>query len=125
MSEETTLARLNAKYIESYMTADTDWYDRHLTEDFVCIRSDGSVLDKSQFLRDTAEGPDVTEYRLEHVKIRLLGQTALVHGTGLFTRQDGTQGTSVYTDVYTRIGDEWKVVAAQITRTAAAKQPAG
>jgi ketosteroid isomerase-like protein len=117
MSDETTLSRLNARYIESFMKADVDWYREHLADDFVCIESNGSVLDKDRFLRKTAEGPDLADYRLAQVQIRLYGDFALVHGMGLFRRRDATTGTSRYTDVYRRVGDGWKVISAQITRT--------
>lgn len=118
MSDEHTLTRLNARYIESLMKADVEWYREHLAEDFVCIEANGTVLDKERFLRKTAEGPDLADYRLTQVQIRLFGDLALVHGMGLFRRRDATTGTSRYTDVYRRVdGDEWKVVSAQITRT--------
>ena len=82
MSEETTLRKLNASYINSYLTGDVVWYDEHLDDDFICIQSDGSVLDKPRFLFQTARGPDVAQYQLDQVRIRIIGSTALVHGTG-------------------------------------------
>jgi ketosteroid isomerase-like protein len=115
-SDESTLTDLNKRYIESFMKADVDWYREHLADDFMCIEANGSVLDKAQFLRKTAEGPDLADYRLEQVRIRIFGDVALVHGKGLFRRRDATTGTSRYTDVYLRVGGEWKAISAQITR---------
>ncbi len=117
MSDESTLAQLNAGYIESLLKGDVEWYREHLAEDFLCIESNGSVLDKSEFLQKTAAGPDLAEYRLEQVKIRIYGDVALVHGKGLFRRRDATTGTSRYTDIYLRIGTQWKAISAQVTRT--------
>lgn len=117
MSDESTLAQLNAGYIESLLKGDVEWYREHLAEDFLCIESNGSVLDKSEFLQKTAAGPDLAEYRLEQVKIRIYGDVALVHGKGLFRRRDATKGTSRYTDIYLRIGTQWKAISAQVTRT--------
>jgi hypothetical protein len=125
VSEETTLRRLNAGYINSYLTGDVVWYDAHLDDDFICIQSDGSVLDKPRFLFHTARGPDVSRYQLDQVRIRVIGTTALVHGTGLFTTPDGHEGTSRYTDVYAKLGGRWKVVAAQVTRAMNAPPKAG
>ena len=62
--------------------------------------------------------PDVAAYRLANVRVRLYGGVALVQATGRFTRPDGRRGTSRYTDVYVRRNGTWKVVSAQITRTA-------
>src|SRR3989442_12213541 len=98
-TDRTTLERLNQEYVDAFMKADVDWYREHLAEDFVCIESDGSVLHKQQFLVNAAKGPDVADYNLEHVDGRIYGDTALVHATGLWTRQDGSMGMSRYIDV--------------------------
>ena len=116
-SDKLTLVRLNQEYVEAFMNADVDWYREHLAEDFVCIESDGSVLDKSEFLTNTARGPDVADYRLQNVDVRIYGSAALVQATGLWTGKNGTKGMSRYIDVYAKSGEEWKTVSAQITRT--------
>ena len=115
-SDKTTLERLNQEYVAAFLNADVDWYREHLAEDFVCIESDGSVLHKQQFLVSTAKGPDVADYNLEHVDVRIYGDAALVQATGLWTRQDGSMGVSRYIDVYVKKEAEWKTVSAQITR---------
>src|SRR5437899_12645462 len=95
-SDRVTLERLNQKYVDAFMKANVEWYREHLAEDFVCIESDGSVLHKQEFLVNTAKGPDVADYNLEHVEVRVYGDTALVQATGLWTRQDGSTGMSTY-----------------------------
>src|SRR5260370_11530806 len=117
-SSDRNIWQLNRQYIEAYMRSDVGWYREHLADDFVCIESDGSVLGKTAFLEQTAKGPDVAAYKLDEVHVRIYGVAALVQATGLFTRKDGSHGKSRYTDVYVRTGDVWKVVSAQITRTA-------
>ena len=57
--DQTRLEHLNAEYVRAFMSSDVNWYEEHLVDDFVCIESDGSILNKSQFLSKTAEGPDV------------------------------------------------------------------
>jgi len=115
MSDETTIRDLNEQYVDSFMKADVEWYRHHLADEFVCIESDGSILDKTQFLRQTAAGPGVKSFQLDDARIRLYGDVALVHGLGTFTRLDGTIGTSRYTDVYARVDGRWKAISAQIT----------
>ena len=119
-SSRETLRRLNREYIDAYMETDVGWYRRHLARDFVCIESDGSVQTRARFLAEAARGPDVAAYRLAEVRVRFYGGggVALVQATGRFTRPDGRRGTSRYTDVYVRKNGDWKVVSAQITRTA-------
>ena len=116
-SNKITLEQLNKGYIEAYMSADVGWYERHLADDFVCIESDGSVLNKAQFLSKTAKGPDVDDYKLQEVNVRIYGVVALVQATGLFARRDESRGVSRYTDVYVQTQGAWKAVSAQITRT--------
>ena len=118
MSQETQLRRLNEQYVKASLAGDVDWYRAHLAEDFVCIDSDGSVLDKAAFLRLTAQGSDLAEYRLDEVSIRIYGDVALIRANGSWKTKTGVPGVSRYTDIYVRTGNEWKAVSAQITRPA-------
>jgi ketosteroid isomerase-like protein len=117
--DKTKLERLNQEYVDAFMNADVDWYHNHLAEDFICIESDGSILNKSQFLANTAKGPDVADYKFEQVEVRIYGDTGLVQATGFWIGKNGSKGMSRYIDVYVRIAGEWKTVSAQITRTSA------
>jgi hypothetical protein len=120
--DEAVLKHLNQQYITAFLKSDVAWYQQHLTEDFVCISSDGTMLDKSAFLRDTANGPgNVTDYRVVELRIRIIADTALIHAQGLATRKDGSTSTSRYTDVYVRVHGEWKAASAQITGIKPAK----
>lgn len=116
-SDLITLKRLNQEYVDAFMNADVDWYQEHLAEDFVCVESDGSVLNKIQFLSNTVKGPDVIDYKLHEVDVRIYGNAALVRATGVWIKEEGSMGMSRYTDVYIRTNNEWKAVSAQITRT--------
>jgi len=115
-TDRATLERLNQEYVDAFMNADVDWYREHLAEDFVCIESDGSVLNKQEFLANTVKGSDVSDYKLEHVDVRIYGDAALVQATGLWTREDGSMGMSRYIDVYVKQNERWKTVSAQISR---------
>ena len=116
VTDERTLRDLNNEYIRAFMTGDVPWYQQHLSEDFVCIEYDGSVLKKPEFLAQAGLGPDVAEYKLDKVDVRIYGDVSLVQATGLFRRKDGSLGTSRYIDVYVRKPDGWKAVSAQVTR---------
>jgi ketosteroid isomerase-like protein len=115
-SEQTTLEQLNKEYVDAFMNADVEWYQEHLAEDFVCIESDGSVLNKNQFLLNTAKGPDVDDYMLHDVGVRIYGTVAIVQATGSWIGKDNAKGISRYTDVYVKSKGDWKTVSAQITR---------
>lgn len=115
-SDKTIFERLNQEYVDAFMNADVEWYRKHLAEDFVVIESDGSVLNKTEFLTNAAKGPDVVDYKLQDVDVRIYGNAALVQATGVWTEQDGSRGMSRYTDVYVQSVAGWKTVSAQITR---------
>jgi ketosteroid isomerase-like protein len=118
-ADEATLTQLNQQYVNAFLNSNVEWYQEHVIDDFVCIESDGTMLDKASFLLDTAKGPGaVAAYRLVTVRVRILGETAFIHAQGQATRTDGTQIHSRYTDVWVRQRGEWKAASAQITRIA-------
>src|SRR5579859_2622481 len=102
LSDRERLLELNRGYIAAFLNADVGWYREHLAEEFVCIESDGTVLDKATFLDDCAKGPDVASYELAETEVRIYGETALVQARGDFVRRDGSRGVSRYTDVWVR-----------------------
>jgi ketosteroid isomerase-like protein len=108
------LHELNAHYIRAFIESDTDWYDRNLTDDFVCIRGDGRRIDKAEFLRITAEGPGVTDVTVDDIDVRPLGDVALVHGVTSYTHA-GSPMSRRYTDVWLRRDGRWLAAAGQIT----------
>jgi len=115
-ADKITLEQLNQEYVDAFMNADVEWYRKHLADDFVVIESDGSVFNKAEFLTNAARGPDVVDYKLQDVDVRIYGNAALVQATGVWTGPDGSKGMSRYTDVYVQTVAGWKTVSAQITR---------
>lgn len=113
-SDSAILLQLNQEYVDAFMNADVDWYREHLADDFEVIDSDGSLLNKTDFL-NTLKGPDVIDYKLDSVEVRLYREVALVRATGRWTGKNGCHGLSRYTDVYLKTTIGWKVVSAQIT----------
>lgn len=116
--DEKLIRQLNEQYVEAFLKSDVGWYQKHLADDFICITSSGDILDKPAFSQNTAKGTDVVSYKLDQVRVRFYGNTAVVQATGLFARKDGSPGRSRYIDVYVRTGNDWRVVSAQITRVA-------
>ncbi len=116
MLDEAVIRNLNGGYITAFMTSNTEWYERHLTRDFTCAVPDGPVLDRAAFIARAAAGPDIVEYQLERVRVRVDGDTATVDGSGSYLAADGTRGVSRYTDAYRRVGGEWKVCRAMFAR---------
>jgi ketosteroid isomerase-like protein len=118
MTREEELTQLNEQYVRASLAGDVEWYREQLSDDFVCVDSDGSVLDKTAFLKMTAQGSELATYNLDEVNIRFYGDVALVRATGSWVAKDGTPGVSKYTDVYALLDGAWRTVSAQITRPA-------
>lgn len=110
------IRRLNEEYIRATLESDADWFQEHLASEFACIESDGSLLDRDEFLRASAKPSDIGKYELESVNVRFYSMAALVRAHGLWTSRDGKPGRSRYVDVYALRGDCWQVVSAQVTR---------
>ena len=110
------LRALNAGYIQAFMSEDAAWYDAHLADDFICVRADGSVLDRATFLAATKPGSAAESYDLDDVTVRVHGESAYVTALGSWRRKDGSTGQTRYIDAYVKTNGEWKVVSAQLTK---------
>jgi ketosteroid isomerase-like protein len=110
------LRQLNAGYIRAFLEEDAGWYDAHIADDFICVRTDGSVVNRADFLAATKPGSAAAEYSLADVVVRIHGESAYVTALGSWRRHDGSTGQTRYIDAYAKIDGEWKVVSAQLTK---------
>ena len=115
-SELETLAGLNRDYIESVQHSDVERFDEILADDFLCSNPDGSLVDRETFLEQTAKPVTITNLRAHDVKIRLMGELAIVHARTTYTLPDGREATGRYTDVWARRDGRWLAVAAHVMR---------
>jgi ketosteroid isomerase-like protein len=111
------LQELNAGYIRSVRESDVAWFERHLATDFVNGSADGTLADRAQFLKLIARPIAVANFRCDDVRIRVLGEVAIIHGRTLYTKPDGSQGAGRYTDVWARRNGAWVCASADVTRT--------
>jgi heme-degrading monooxygenase HmoA/ketosteroid isomerase-like protein len=110
------LQRLNESYIRSVRTSDARWFEEHLAEDFVNSNPDGSLVDRAGFLAQVTRPMTLSNFRVEDVAIRILGDTAIIHGKTIYRKADGQPATGRYTDVWARRKGRWLCVAAHVTR---------
>jgi ketosteroid isomerase-like protein len=114
-TDEQLIRDLNAGYVRAFLNSDADWYDRHLTPDFMCILTNGTPVDRATFLANARKPHTTVTYDLSEVSVRVHGDAALVSALGTWTRKDGTSGRTRYVDVWVRKDGEWKAVSAQLT----------
>lgn len=112
-----TLQQLNHHYVRSVAEADVGWFDRHLSEDFHNTNPDGGLIERAAFLVQIGRGSAVKDLREHDVKIRLLGDFAIIHARTSFTRADGTPGGGWYTDDWRLEAEGWRCVSAHVSRS--------
>jgi ketosteroid isomerase-like protein len=111
-----TLRKLNQDYIDSVAKSDVRRFDEILAEDFLNTNPDGSLVDKKAFLAQIGKLAAVKGLQCDDVRIRVLGDFAIIHGRTLYTKPDGQPGAGRYTDVWALQDGKWLCVAAQVMR---------
>ena len=110
------LTSLNRDYIRSVQNGDVRRFDEILAADFRCSNPDGSLLDRSGFLAQTARPVTISNLVAHDVEIRRFGDVAIIHARTSYTMADGRAGAGRYTDVWARQSGEWLAVSAHVTR---------
>jgi len=112
-----TLQELNRNYVRSVDEADVRWFDQHLADDFWNTSPDGTLIDRAAFLAQIGRGSVVKNIREHDVKIRLLGDFAIIHARTSYTKPDGSQGGGWYTDDWQLRPEGWRCVSAHVSRS--------
>ena len=110
------LTRLNGLYIQAVMRADAGLFETILADDFLCSQPDGTLVDRPEFLRRTKASSPMPALDFDDVRIRVLGDVAIVHARTTYVLADGRRGTGRYTDVWARRNGHWLAVSAHVTR---------
>jgi ketosteroid isomerase-like protein len=115
-SDHDTLLGLNEGYIRSVQAGDVAWFREHLAEDFYCSNPDASLVDKAGFLAQTAKPVTIRGLAISDVKIRDLGDVAIIHARTHYQTSNGEPRSGRYTDVWARRDGRWLAVSAHVTR---------
>jgi ketosteroid isomerase-like protein len=110
------LEQLNRDYVASVQHADVRRFDEILAEDFYCSNPDGSLVDRAEFLRQTARGVTISGLEPQDVLIRLFGDVAIIHACTSYKTADGEMKSGRYTDVWARQNGIWLAISAHVTR---------
>jgi ketosteroid isomerase-like protein len=110
------LADLNQAYLDSVRTGDVERFRQLLADDFQVSTPAGEILDKTGFLERTAGPRTLERLQGEDVRIRILGDVAIIHAATSFTTLGGHQGRGRYTDDWQKRNGTWVCVSAHVTR---------
>lgn len=115
-SDRHRLEQLNLEYVRAVEAHDVEWFDSHLTSDFMNSNPDGSIVERQAFLEQVAAGPGVSGIQAHDVITRVIGDLAIIHARSSFTTPAGKLGGGRYTDVWSYREGWWLCVAAQVNR---------
>jgi ketosteroid isomerase-like protein len=110
------LTILNRDYVASVQNCDVKRFDEILAQDFYCTNPDKSLVDRAGFLKQTAVPVTIRNLIADDVKIRVMGDFAIIHGRTSYATADGTQAHGRYTDCWARQNGRWLAVSAHVAR---------
>ena len=110
------LLALNRDYLRSVERSDAARFDEILAQDFFCSNPDGSLVDRKAFLARIRQPATISNFEASDVKLRLMGDFAIIHARTSFRFADGGAGSGRYTDVWARRDGNWLAVSAHVTR---------
>jgi ketosteroid isomerase-like protein len=110
------LTSLNRDYLNSVQNSDVKRFNEILADDFYCSNPDKSLVDRAGFLKQTAVPVTIKNLEAHDVKIRVMGDFAIIHAATSYTMPDGTQGSGRYTDCWARQNGRWLAVSAHVSR---------
>ena len=110
------LTSLNRDYVASVQNSDVKRFDEILAQDFCCSNPDKSLVDRAGFLKQTAVPVTIKSLEARDVKIRILGDFAIIHASTSYTMPDGKQASGRYTDCWARQNGRWLAVSAHVSR---------
>ncbi|MGE9008917.1 nuclear transport factor 2 family protein [Leptospira interrogans] len=110
------LTALNRDYIDSVQNSDVKRFDQILAQDFYCSNPDKTLIDRAAFLKQTAVPVTIRNLRAEDVKIRILGDFAIIHAATRYTTAVGQEGRGRYTDCWAKQNGKWLAVSAHVSR---------
>jgi ketosteroid isomerase-like protein len=115
------LSTLNARFINNFVTQNVTAHSKLIHPDFVCIESNGHIIDRDTYLKNWATDFDnsgYTAFTHEDESIRIFGDIALVRSKTTYTKPVNgavTKGHTIYTDTYKKENGEWRCIQVQIT----------
>ena len=121
-NDEQIIRQLMQDWAEALVKGDQAAIDRITSADWMLTDPQGMLISKAQSDAHRKSGTVKFEsFKLDELKVRVYGDTAVVHG--LATRKSSYQGKDTSgqyrsTDVFIKSNGRWQAIAAHVTRVA-------
>ena len=117
--DERALVKIQHDWADARLKRDNSFPKRIEADDFTVVWFDGRIVNKEEDVK-TYESNDAmfTEFKIDDLKVRFYGDTAIVVGQGSIKAHTKTQdlnGQYVWTDTFVKMLGEWKAVASQVS----------
>ena len=118
-ADEQALQKIQYEWANARLKRDRSFPQQIEADDFTVVWFDGRLVNKQEDLQ-TYESGDATftEFKIDDLKMRFYGDTAIVVGQGSIKARTKTQdlsGSYIWTDTFVKQNSVWKAVASQVT----------
>lgn len=115
---ETQLTKIEHDWADAYVKRDPSFVQRLAADNFIFIGPDGNSVGKTDYVKGIT-GPTVfTAFEIGDLKVRTVGDVAIVTGTATITAKTGDKdesGKYAFTDVFAKKAGEWKAISGEAT----------
>jgi ketosteroid isomerase-like protein len=124
-STKEALIKIEHDWVDVMVRADAAAWSRYIADEWILTTPKGTFVTKPMTQADLKEGAlRIESFRLDDVKVRVYGDTAVV--LGLITektkfRDKDTSGQRRFTDVFVKRDGRWQAVASHESDVAAPK----
>ena len=84
-ADEQELTKIENDWGESYIKRDPSFAERIATDDFIFVGADGNIVEKSNYVRGIKGNTVLKQFKIDDLKIRFYGDTAIVIGRATIT----------------------------------------
>ena len=117
--DEQALIKIQHEWADARLKGDSSYAQQLEADDFTVVWFDGRIVNKDGDLKSyESEDAVFTDFKIDGLKVRFYGDTAIVVGQGSIKAHTKTQdlsGKYVWTDTFVKQNGVWKVVASQVT----------
>ena len=117
--DEQALIRIQHEWGNARVRGDSSYAKQIEADDFTVVWFDGRIVNRKEDVKSYESDDAVfTDFKIDDLKVRFYGDTAIVIGQGSIKAHMETQdlsGKYVWTDTFVKMGGEWKAVASQVT----------